>query len=206
MGSNQEVPVLLGNESSKNNPIEHEKLETEGRQADDMTAQVDQPAWTQAAPTVSAQVNRDTSVYSLIESNKGVALSSNNVSEPAFYDRSQSYLTSGDDADRSATPTPPSEQDYVVNMSRSSITNQWNDSGDDDEDSLSEEDSYFQTSQRRAYLPSQQLESVSSPNQRDPDGMPSRVQHTLLRDTEDNEIYPTPTTSLVYAEVTYLDT
>lgn len=177
MGSNQEVPVHLGNESFKNNPVEHEKLETKGRQADDMTTQVDQPASTQTAPTVSAQVNRDTSIYPLIESDKEVSLSSSDVSEPAFYDRSQSYHTSGDDADRSATPTPPSEQDYAVNMSRSEVTNQWNDSGDDDEESVSEEDSYFQTSQCRPYLPSQQLESVSGENQRDPDGVPSRAQH-----------------------------
>lgn len=180
MESKQEAAMLRGSKSSKDNQPEHEKQDPDEREADDMAIQADQPSWTQAASTASAHTEP-------IESGKEEALLACNVSVPTMSDGSLDHHTSGDEADRSATPSPPLTQDYAVNMLRSSVMYEWNDSGDDDEDSVSEEDSYFSESNRRPCSPSQLMESVIVENQRHQHGMPRRARFTSFRDVDDDE-------------------
>lgn len=187
MGSIQEAAMLHGGEIFKHNQPEHEKQEPEERQANDMGTQADRPSITQALPTPSAQANRDASIRLPIEIDKEASVPSNNVSVLAVSERSETYRTSGDDADRSATASPPSEQDYAANMLRSPVTYQWNDSGDDDEDPLFEEDSYLWSSQRRPSSPSRSMKSVSTENKRHQHSIPRRVRPTPFRDADDDE-------------------
>lgn len=172
--------MLHGSKSSKDNQQEHEKQDPDECEADDMTIQADRPSRTQAASTTSAYANP-------IESDQEEALLPCNISVPAMSDGSSGHHTSGDEADGSATPSPLLAQDYAVNMLRGSATYEWNDSGDDDEDSVSEEDSYFSKSHRRPCSPSQLMESVIVENQRHQQGMPRRARSTSFRDADDDE-------------------
>ncbi|MCJ1423350.1 casein kinase 2 regulatory subunit [Sticta canariensis] len=174
MGLNQEAAMLHGGEIFKDNQPEHEKEEPEERQAKDKATQVDRPSMTQALRTPSAQANHDASARLPIESDKDASVPSSNVSVIAVSERSESYRISGDDADRSATASPPSELDYAANMLRSPVTYQWNDSGDDDDDPFFDEDLYLWSSQRRPSSPSRSMKSVSIGNKRHQHVIPRR--------------------------------
>lgn len=172
-----------GSESSNGNQPEPQKQEPEECQAGHMATQTDLTSLTQAAPTASAQGNRDASTRPPMECNKHVSFSSSNVSVPATSD----YHTSGEDADQSATASPPSRPKYAVNMLRSSVTHEWNDSGDDDEDSLPEHDWYLWRSHHRPGSPSRLMGPVYVENQRHQHGMLRRVRPTSFRDADDDE-------------------
>lgn len=206
MGLNQEAAMIHGGEIFKDTQPEHEKQEPEERQAKDKATQVDRPSMTQALPTPSAQANHDASIHLPIEGDKDASVPSSNVSVIAVSERSESYRTSGDDADRSATASPLSEQDYAANMLRSPVTNQWNDSGDDDDDPLFEEDLYLWRSQRRPSSPSRSMKSVSIENKRHQYGIPRRVRPTPFRDADDDESISDSDTTLTSAEAIYQDT
>lgn len=179
--------MLRGSESSNGNQSAPQKQEPEECQTGHMATQADLTSLTQAAPTASAQGNRDPSTHPPIECNKHVSLTSSNVSVPATSDRSQDYHTSGEDADQSATASPPSGPKYAVNMLRSSATRHWNDSGDDDEDPLPEHDWYLWRSRHRPSSPSRVMGPVYAENQRHQHGMLRRLRPTPFRDTDDEE-------------------
>lgn len=187
MGSSQDPAMLRGSESSNGNQSAPQKQEPEECQTGHMATQADLTSLTQAAPTASAQGNRDPSTHPPIECNKHVSLTSSNVSVPATSDRSQDYHTSGEDADQSATASPPSGPKYAVNMLRSSATRHWNDSGDDDEDPLPEHDWYLWRSRHRPSSPSRVMGPVYAENQRHQHGMLRRLRPTPFRDTDDEE-------------------
>lgn len=171
--------MLRGSESPNGNQPEPQKQEPEECQVGHMA--------TQAAPTASVQGNRDASTRPPMECNKHVSLPSSNISVPATSDRSQDHHTSGEDADRSATASPPSRPKYAVNMLRSSVTHQWNDSGDDDEDPLPEHDWCLWRSHHRPGSPSRLMGPVYVGNQRHQHGMLRRVRPTPFRDADDDE-------------------
>ena len=155
--------------------------------------------------TPSAQANYDASIRLPIESDKDASVPSSNVSVIAVSEGSESYRTSGDDADRSATASPPLEQDCAANMLRSPVTYQWNDSGDDDDDPLFEEDLYLWRSQRHSSSPSRSMKSVSIENKRHRYGIPRRVRPTPFRDADDDESISDSDTTLTSAEAIYQD-
>lgn len=149
-----------------------------------MTTQAHRPSRTQATPPASAQANHDASIRPVIKIDEVIPSNSSQVSAPAVSDSPPDPNTSGDDADRSATPSPPSEQDYAVNMLRSAVIHEWNDSGNDDEDSLPGEISSLERSQRR---PSSPFQPVDSDNQRHQHSSPTRVRHSSSENAEDEE-------------------